>query len=80
MPEPTATAALLAPKPRYRRVVDRYECPICGKRLGQMWLGYGDTFQRISLYTDTQGRDLTRRVFHPCGCDDIIPNGHGKGA
>lgn len=72
---------LLEPHPRYTRLVKRYDCPICKQPLGQQFTNYdGSTSEQVRIYTDTQHRDVTVRVFHPCGCDDIIPLGHGKGA
>lgn len=65
---------LLEPKPRYRRVVDRLECPVCGKQLGEMRSDYGREPTLIA-YTDTWQKAppsrLVVRRFHPCGCEHI---------
>lgn len=65
---------LAEPKARYRRIVDRYECPMCGSRLGERSF---DTSGRetLDIYVDsgpTYYRDVAIlpkvRTFKPCGC------------
>lgn len=76
LPE-TDTAELQLPEPvkRYRRVVDRLECPICGKRLGEKWWDHRIRNWSMIAYQDsgpTYYRDEVTgpkvRTFKPCGC------------
>lgn len=70
------TATLPDPVKRYRRVVDRLECPICGKRLGERGWDQGKGDWSDLAYIDsgpTYYRDELRgpkvRTFKPCGCE-----------
>jgi hypothetical protein len=66
------SGTLQAPKPRYRRIIDRFECPQCGETLGQR---FGTGFEDIRLYTDTNPivpPGPLKREFHPCGCVDFV--------